>query len=234
MTDFTAWRNDLTGERVYRDMEDAAAFHWRMDEGSGGTITDEVQGEVGTINGATWVEGNWPGGWGLEFTAGDYVSFDLDSTAFGGEESMWVSAAFQTADPTARGVLASVVDPDDADRWNLESGSYRDDGSVYWYMAGEDNPISESGILTADTQTHALGIHDDTENLREIMVDGVSQDTDPTNGTVSGGEPTKFKIGRRGAGDREFVGIIGEVMIGFTSLTDYEKGLLYDRQPFSS
>lgn len=234
---YNTWRKLEDGKRIYRNIEDAAAYHWRMDEGSGATeITCNVTGTTGTIHGATWVEdAGWPGGWGLQFNgSGDWVEFTLDSTAFGGEEQMWVSVAFADAAPNSRGVLASVVDPSNPDRWNLESGSWNTDGSIGWWMSGDNNITSGSGSVVADTKQHVIGIHDYENDHREIWLDDASANTTSAAGPVSGGEPTTFKIGRRGSGSREFQGVIGEVMIGFTHLSDYEKSLLYDRQPFTA
>lgn len=233
MSDFTQWRDLTTGDPIYRDMLEAAAYHWPMDEGSGGTITCAITGEEGEIHGSDWVSGDWPGGYGLEFEAGDWVEFDLDSRAFGDEEQLWVSVAFETYDPDSRGVLASVVDVDDPDRWNLESGSWDEDGRIGWWMSADNNITSGAGSIEADTQYHTIGIHDDEADHREIMLNDESMNTDSTDGTVPGGEDTTFRMGRRGDGDREFEGVIGEVMIGFTPLDDFEKSALYDRQPFS-
>ncbi|UTF55973.1 LamG domain-containing protein [Natronosalvus rutilus] len=233
MTHFNLWRDLTTGDPIYRNMADRADYHWKIDEGSGGTITCSVTGEVGTINGASWVSGDWIGGYGLEFAAGDWVQFDLDSTAFGGEEQMWVSVAFTDYEPNNRGILASVVDTSDSDRWNLETGSWDQDGRIGWWMSGDNNITSGAGSVSADTQYHTIGIHDNLNDNREIMLNDQSMNTTTSSGTVPGGEPTTFKIGRRGSGSREFVGVIGEVMIGFTGLTRDEKTALYDRQPFS-
>lgn len=234
MSDFSRWRDLTTGDPIYRDMLDAAAYHWPMDEGGGGTITCSITGETGTINGATWVSGNWVGGYGLEFNgAGDWVEFALDSTAFGGEDHLWVSVAFETSAPNSRGILASVVDTSDSDRWNLESGSWDQDGRIGWWMSGDNNITSGAGSIQAGTQYHTIGIHDNVNDYREIMLNDQSMNTTTTSGTVPGGEPTTFKMGRRGSGSREFEGVIGEVMIGFTPLDEYEKSTLYNRQPFS-
>lgn len=232
---FNTWRELEDERQIYRDMEDAAAYHWRIDEGSEATeIVCDVTGEVGTINGATWVEdADWPGGWALQFNgSGDWVEFTLDSEAFGGEEFMWVSVAFADAAPDSRGILASVVDSSDSDRWNLESGSWDTNGSIGWWMSGDNNITSDADTVVADTKQHVIGIHDYPNDHREIWLDDTSADTTTADGTVPGGEPTTFKIGRRGSGSREFEGLIGEVMIGFTELSDYEKSLLYQRMPF--
>lgn len=231
---FTAWRDLEDQRRIYRDMADAAAYHWKLDEGQGTTVTCEVTGEVGTINGASWTADNeWVGGYGLQFDQGDWIDFDIASLG-GGEDFMWVSVAFEDGEPNSRGVLAGVVDTADADRWNLESGSYNEDGSIYWYMAGaDDSLLSDPGSITANTKHHALGIHDNINDYRELHFNGASVDTGDADGDVPGGEPTTFRVGRRGAGSREFVGVIGEVMIGFTELDDEDKRLLYERQPYS-
>lgn len=231
---FTQYRDIEDGHPVYRQMEDAAAFHWRLDEGDGTEVTDEVQGEVGTINGATWTaDSEWNGGYGLQFNAGDWIQFDIQSLG-GGQEQMWVSVAFAHAEPNNRGILASVVDVDDADRWNFESGSWDNNGSIAWWMSGDTSAQSGADAIQANTKQHALGVHDNINDYREVLLDGQSRDIVDVGGAVPGGEPTTFKIGRRGAGSREFVGVIGEVMIGFTPLDEHDKQRLYERQPFSS
>lgn len=229
---YTQWREMDTGNEFGRFIEDEAHFHWRIDEASGSEIVCENTGATGTINGATWVEGNWVGGWGLEFADNDWVSFTLDSDDFD-EEQMWVSVAFEPAAPDTRGILASVVDVNNSDRWNLESGSWDTNGSVAWWMSGDTSVTSNADTITAGTQYHTIGIHDHINGYRELMLNDQSAGTAGTEGAVPAGEPTTFKIGRRGDGDRTFEGVIGEVMVGFGPLDDYEKTLLYDRQPFS-
>lgn len=231
---FTRWRDMTDKHAVYRDITDAAAYHWRIDEGAGDTITCEVTGEVGTINGATWTaDTDWVGGYGLQFDASNWVQFDIESLG-DGEDFMWVSVAFEDAQPNSRGILASVVDTSDPDRWNLESGSWDQNGSIGWWMSGDNNITSGSGTVVANTKHHTVGIHGYPNDHREIQIDGESMDTTTADGTVPGGDPTTFKIGRRGAGSREFVGVVGEVMIGFTELDEHDKQLLYERQPFAS
>lgn len=237
MVDFSQWRNLSDGHPVYQDMVDAADYHWRIDEGSGSTITCNITGEEGTLQGATWVDDSqWVGGHGLDFdpsaNSGDgaWVEFGIDSEAFGGSDYLWVSVSFLPRAVDTRGILASVVDPNDADRWNLESGSWDTNGSVAWWMSGDTSVTSDADSIVNGTKYHTVGIHDLEYEYRELMINGNSVGTATVNGEIPGGEPTPLKMGRRGPGGRTFDGVIGEVMIGQTHLTDEDKSRLYERQ----
>lgn len=239
---YNIWRDLHDGAPVHQDITDAADYHWKIDEGTGSTeIVCDKTGTTGTIQGPTWVEdASWTNGWALQFDPtgnsgdGDWIEFTLDSNAFGGEEQMWVSVAFQDDAPTERGILASVVDTTNSDRWNLETGSWDNDGRIGWWMSGDNNITSGANTVSAGTKHHVIGVHDNINDYREIMLDDQSMNTTTPSGTVPGGEPTTFKMGRRGAGSRTLNGLIGEVMIGFTSLDDHEKTMLHDRHPFTA
>ena len=47
-------------------ISETAAIRWKMNSGSGNTINESLNGYDGEINGPSWVEGNWKGGYAIQ------------------------------------------------------------------------------------------------------------------------------------------------------------------------
>jgi hypothetical protein len=178
-----------------------------MDEGSGDTITDEINSFVGTRVGsqkAAWVAGKF--GQALEFTTGDN-SLILDNAAHPASTetalsfSMWMYGADNIKRNTS-GLYA-----------NGPSGRVTNihfpwgNGSVYWDNGHGTHDRIQTGDISASLKgsvngwQHFIFTKDRIAGKMEIFQNGVSI-LSGTGKTMAWGDPTDFRLGTNtGAGD---------------------------------
>jgi hypothetical protein len=146
--------NSQTIEIEVTDIPDSEAdqklrHRWTYDEGSGTAIADSIGSANGSINGASWVTGDWAGNTALD---GDGSNDDVETTTlgtFGSEidQDFAIALSVQTSNST-EGRFGSV----DAD------GIHR----VIFYLSRGGN--GEFG----------LGVTDEGDNTLRIISDGVN------------------------------------------------------------
>ena len=101
------------GQVVYTsgpDIPDSALFGWPFDEGSSTSVADEIGNEDGTVNGATWVTGDYEGGAALD---GDGTDDRIETTKWGDFGSSkflndW-SIAFTVDNMTGAGNIGGTI-----------------------------------------------------------------------------------------------------------------------------
>lgn len=89
----TSLRNVTTGAVI----PDSAIHRWILDESSGTTLSDSIGSISGTVNGATWVSGNWQGSYALEGDGTDDFIDWGDSTDFDPDSAYSITATIQTS-----------------------------------------------------------------------------------------------------------------------------------------
>jgi hypothetical protein len=95
---------DINGQTVeidVIDIPDSVINRWLTDEGSGSTLADDRGGVDGSINGATWISGDYIGGYALDFDGtDDYVGLSGLSTETGART--WLTTLDLSSDITSR------------------------------------------------------------------------------------------------------------------------------------
>ena len=91
-------RNVSVGIDAIPDSEDLH-YGWLMDEGTGSTFTDYAQDEEASLSGGTWIDGDWPGNWAIEFDgAGDYAT--IENIPIDTDEPLTLEISFRAYDLT--------------------------------------------------------------------------------------------------------------------------------------
>lgn len=203
--------------------------YWLFNEGCGGKVFDSfLNGNIGTINGATWVLG--PNGWVLDFNdvASNYVSIaDSDDFSFtDGNDTPFTIAILVNLDDNANAGIIS---------------KYGTAGNREWYLT--TNAVGKLYVTLLDTDGDSIGRRyissalsigvwyyivitysgNELNSGLKLYVNGVRVDdqdfgSGTYNGMTNGNSPVKF-----GALATSYInGRIGEVVIWNRDLLDTE------------
>jgi hypothetical protein len=154
---------------------DGMVSFWRLDEESGGTATDSVNGNDGTLvtseTGPQWTTGHLGGA--LEF---DGVNDRVAVGTVGAPIDLTVGAWFlhTTVDNKDRIAIAAEIGPDG---WLMD---FRTDGAGLRFVVGDGNgySIAASNNLYTDGNWHfVVGVQDSTANTVSLFVDGSEVDS---------------------------------------------------------
>jgi len=198
---------------------DGLVSYWPFDEGIGTTAGDAVNGNHGTIYGATWVDGKF--GKALSFDGdGDYVSIP-DSTSLDLSGEMTVEAWIKVA--VHKNYNAIVVKgPDMAENYELLVGYPTVDDVVSAILFTDGRKwLSTGGVIAQDTWHHVSVTC--KPNEWRIYVDGVkrAERTDVASAPATNNYPVWIG-NEQGTTGRVMYGLIDEVRIWNRALSAAE------------
>lgn len=217
-------RSSLRNVQVGGAIPDSGEHQWYMDEGSGTTLNDSVDGVSASVNGATWNTESGPvGGEYLSFVTDDYVltdqSIDAAQTTFTvfGWARINTFSGFDHA-------LTSAADPGNntGAGWSIfTEGTSGEIGTVFAGSSFNRNiPFPSSGwgffALIVDNQTYRLITFDNSSELADDTQSG--SDRTPRTGD-------KLHLGRDARdqdyfdGDLDFCGFADKTLTK-TEVTD--------------
>lgn len=223
---------------------DSAIHHWRMDEGTGDTVADNIGTADGTRNGPTWTSGTWVGDYALD---GDGTDDYVETTSwgtFGSQmDSNWaVSFSINTPTTTDGMLPLGVVNSDFTNTFFLVTLNGPADGSVQFNINDDsDNQLRVYGTGISANTNHRIVLNKtgNTGSAIEIYIDGTSvsttiaDDQNPTNFSDFVRPVTLFARNNGGSINANYEGVLDDVLIYDSDLTDQEIQDDYDRQPWT-
>jgi len=244
MTNFTTWRSLIDGQEVSA-LPDSVIHHWKFDEGSGGAVADNIGDADGSVNGPSWVSGNFEGGSALEADGTDDHVSTTTLGNFGSNMSSDFAVSFTIKSPNdgdgwVMGMQNDATDFDTGDQTHFSVRN--DDGQIRWEISDEDNEIGrarhESDINDNEPHRVVINKSGNTHNDVLIYIDTI-EDTSVFN-TSSWDTFNNFEfdfpffafIDDDGL-DRYGNFILDDILIFNDSLTSTEIQDDFDRQPWS-
>ena len=143
--------------------------YWRLDDGSGTTATDSVDGKHGTINGATWTTGQV--GEALNFDGvDDYVALPVMDFV---NRNLTFEVWFKTTNSDRQILFSLAYSVNSAQEFEVGSiapGAY---GCHYWTgSVAEQTRVSNLPYYDGEWHHFACTL-DDTNNISRLYYDGV-------------------------------------------------------------
>lgn len=208
------------------DVEDGLVAHFAFDEGAGGTTTDAINGNVGTVNGATWTS---------DAHDGSALSFDgLNDVVTVPDDASLSPTNEITVTVWAKGTAANWANVDTAFVYK-----YLEYGIGPWTATKPNSSYLKTMIRTAASpgsqqivynyapvpvsNWHFYTLSYDGSTLRNY-IDGVLQNTYSVSGAPNTAGTVELRIGRWSG---YFEGVIDDVRIYKRALSDYEVQALY-------
>jgi len=250
VSDGTNWYLESGRENVFGDIPDSAIFHWKISEGSGSTLTEELNSQDGTINGPTWEEGNWYEDYAL---IGDGTDDYVDTTqwqSFGSNLSNnWaIFFTLETTDDSGTWLMGTANDGGPADTTTFFVG-LRDWFDLSPDTVGlalrdeDDNRIRvESDTTHTDGGTYRICINKTGDTAGDIQFwtngseDSTSIDADDTvSNTENFDKNVVFFARRNHSGDvMDYMdGLLDNIIICDDSVSSSDISSDYDSQPWS-
>ena len=240
MSNFTTWRSLVDGEEI-GEIPDSAIHHWPMDEGSGSSVEDVIGSADGSLNGPSWISNNWEGGYALE---GDGVDDYVETTTWGdfGSNLDGEFAVALTIEPyTTFSSTTPLIGADDVTFRISFSDVGAGSGELEYFSrdgSGDDINVATTDRYDDGTR-HRVVINktgNDANDVR-IWVDNsdvdqtVSADDNPTN--YSNFSEEVWFHGRSGDGRIDYEGVIDNVVVYDSSLSNSEIEKDYNAQPWT-
>lgn len=169
------------------DIPASAIHHWKLGEGSGDDLVDDIGSRDATRNGPTWVSGDWVGDWALD---GDGSTDYIDHTDLGD----WFSdhaashAVLLTIETTETSEVNIYGSRNDVEEDWIRCAINRTTSGDIWLQIRNNNgnnwEIDAGDVNLNDGEPHRVvfNIIDITNGDGEVWVDG----TDVTDSVDSG------------------------------------------------
>ncbi len=221
--DVRIFQSELSAQAVLDlyDQSSGLVSQWKFDEGIGTVANDWVDGNNGTINGATWTTGK--SGSALSLDGNDSVQIP---GLLGQPQNITLSAWVQLNVKDTSG--AEVISLGDHVAIRLDSSN----GAKGFYYDGTTWRGTDTGVSYAGTGWHhVVYVIDDTNNIQKVYVDGVEKGSTAYTQSISyTGLGSNTFIGRHGnsGGNCDFSGIIDDVSIYNKALSAQEVQGLYN------
>jgi hypothetical protein len=228
------------------DIPDRAIHRWKINEGSGTTLSDSIGSANGTVNGSTWVSNNWTGGYALDGNGTDnYIDVGTLGN-FGSNMDSDFAIALTLKTTNGNGRFCGIDDdPNGAfTAFYLTIGDYVSEGQVNFLVRDEDqNEISITTDDRFDDGSQYRFIFNKTSNNEsglEIWANASEESTSDFR-TESFSNPANFNnpvyfqaYSKAGEGDLSNVDcIIDDIIIFDDALAPTQIQDDYDRQPWS-
>jgi len=206
----------------------SAIHRFKIDEGSGTTLNDDIGSYDGTINGASFISGNFQGGFALKNNGTDTVTFPSNSIV-------------SISNPFSYGVTFEVTDPSDFGEVIAHSESATNqyfgiglstDNDIYSYIRDGGTVLNPNYFVNTNEKVRCLTTWDGSNNLN-FYVDKAPQVKNNTNRfpTDSGVGLKFFELVSGGSGS---AGVnIDDVIFYNSELTTAEIEQDYDAQPWT-
>ena len=149
MTEFTTWRSLVDGEEISTIPDSELDHRWKMDEGSGSTLSDSVGSVSATLNGATWLSNS-------KYTGGVATDYDGVDDWWGTDENIDINGEEAT-------VLfwGDTISPqDDFARLMSTSPSDSDNPVNGWQIVFEQQDPSQYGIALFENESSSFAFRD--------------------------------------------------------------------------
>ena len=209
-------------EQVFIKSIDGLVGCWHFNEGSGNTAYDSSgNGNNGTINGATWVDGYY--GKALEFDGVDDNIRIQDSESLSVSSELTMMARIYTINFHASGGI--IVNKDNSYEYAVFSN-----GRVKWAIENEVfwNWCDSNYNVALNTWTHISIVYESANSIKTYGDGNLKHTGSFGNGDINNTN-NELWIGIR-PDNQPFNGIIDEVMIFNRALSSEEIELLYNNQ----
>ena len=223
--DVRIFQGELSAQEVLElyNQSSGLVSHWKFEEGSGTNAMDSVDGNNGTIVGATWTPGMVGGG--LGFDGNDFVKI---TGLLGQSQNTTISAWTNLSASDTTG--AEVISLGDHVAVRLDNTGGR--GVTGFYYDGTTWRSTTTGIVHAGTGWHhVVYVIDDANNLQRIYIDGIQKGfTAHTQSISYAGLGSNTFIGKHGnnSGNYDFNGIVDDVRVYHKVLSAEEVQGLYN------
>ena len=221
-----------------QDVTSGLVGYWKFDDGSGTTAVDSSgSGNNGTLTGGpTWTTGRINGA--LSFN-GSSTEVDTNKSVLDTSQSYSVSAWVQLSNPN---VWASAVTQDGANVSGFflqyTNPSIPNGGRFAFSLISSDSTQSQTtrAISPFSPLTNfwyqIVGVHDATNNLIKLYVNGTLVDTQPVAAAWNAGGETVIGRGKYGGNPVDFwPGLIDDVRVYDRALSDAEVRNIYNSAP---
>ena len=176
MSNFTTWRSLVDGEEILA-IPDSAIFHWPFAEGSGSTLSEELDGQDGAINGPTWTSGSW---WDDYALSGDGTDDYVETTTWGGfwedyaNDEFTVLFTFETTDDFASLIGGRADGGNNNQRFMLNTGDVGEgsapvSGKLNFQWAGDESSGADYSVVHTEED-----VTDGTRYRAALVVDNDS------------------------------------------------------------
>ena len=208
-----------------QDITSGLVGHWKLNDGSGLTASDNTGGSNGTLeNGPTWTTGQV--GYALDYDGyDDYITFGTVSGLSLTDMTLSAWVYIPTSIPSG---YRTIIEYDRFE--NNWYGLWQNDNKLHFRWANSDaNGRSDSTIsISPDTWYHLVGVYDSSTNTSEIWVNGVLDTTIPSALTATPRENQLITIGANNLEGEFFKGTIDDVRIYNRALTSDDVEALYN------
>lgn len=224
--DGTDWYARSGGDEISA-IPDSAILHTPIKTGSGSTVVDEIFGNDGTNNGASFIsDSNAFDGFELEFDGTDTVNFGEPPELDLNSGPITIIATVTTTLSNAKQAIVGKVASKATRGYNF----YVDDGRLGWYDNGGDvGTVSNTAV--DDGQKHRVAGQQAANGSVTYYVDGVSDGTASGTGEFDSG--SNLLYGNREAGGWSLDGNLDNVIITDDLLTESQIESDFNSQPWS-
>src|SRR5688572_12538691 len=206
--------------------------HWELNEGSGTTITDSVDGGRGTLqNGAAWTAGRSGSAVSMD-GVDDYIALPRqDTTGSAITLAAWLKTSSFPSGVNQRFIVKAVDDTEQRTYWVLGHANDGQNRLRFSLRAGGQTTTltASTGTLPLNTWYHAAATYDGS--WMRLYLNGTEVGSIAKSGSLTRGRNVAVNLGRSPNGTDYFHGVLDDVRIYSSTLTQAEIATLAGSGP---